>query len=119
MSLLDSILGQVGQNMDIAGIAGRLGIDPSVAEQAVSALAAAHPQPGDTVDAASDQTGIDSGTMTQVLEQLGGNAALGQLNQVMANHPQAAGLLNMLDRDGDGNPINDIVGMASGLFGKK
>ena len=27
--------------------------------------------------------------------------------------------VQMLDRDGDGNPLNDIVGMASGLFGRK
>jgi len=25
----------------------------------------------------------------------------------------------MLDKDGDGNPLNDIAGIASGLFGKK
>ena len=27
--------------------------------------------------------------------------------------------VQMLDRDGDGNPLNDIVGMASGLLGRK
>jgi hypothetical protein len=26
-------------------------------------------------------------------------------------------LLSQLDRDGDGNPINDVLGMAKGLFG--
>jgi hypothetical protein len=25
----------------------------------------------------------------------------------------------MLDRDGDGNPLNDVMGMAKGLFGSK
>lgn len=34
-----------------------------------------------------------------------------------AAHPQAAGILGMLDKDGDGNPLDDIAGMAKGLFG--
>lgn len=28
------------------------------------------------------------------------------------------GILESLDRDGDGNPLNDLAGMAEGLFGK-
>ena len=33
--------------------------------------------------------------------------------------PVGKGLLGMLDRDGDGNPLNDLAGIAAGLFGKK
>ncbi len=29
-----------------------------------------------------------------------------------------ANFASMIDRDGDGNPVNDILGMAKGLFGK-
>ena len=119
MSLLDSILGQVGQSTDIAGMAERLGLDPSLVEKAVSGLAAAHAQPGDTVDAAAEKTGIESGVLGAVLQQLGGPGALGSISEALANHPQAAGLFKMLDRDGDGSPVNDILGMASGLFGKR
>ncbi|MDE2403282.1 MAG: hypothetical protein KGM17_01015 [Sphingomonadales bacterium] len=118
MSLLDSILGQVGGNVDIAGIAAKVGIDPALAQQAVTALAGAQPQPGDTVATAAAQTGIDSGVMGQIAAQLGGESGLGQLNQMLQAHPQAAGLLNMLDRNGDGSPIDDVLGMAKGLFGK-
>jgi hypothetical protein len=28
-----------------------------------------------------------------------------------------SGITSMLDRDGDGNPVNDVLGMAKGLFG--
>jgi len=119
MSLLDSILGQVGQGGDIAGIAERLGLDRSLVEKAVSGLAAVHAQPGDTVDAAAAKTGIESGVLGAVLQQLGGAGALGSITDALASNPQAAGLLKMFDRDGDGNPVNDILGMASGLFGKK
>jgi hypothetical protein len=30
----------------------------------------------------------------------------------------AAGLLGLLDQDGDGNPLDDIMGMAGKLFGR-
>ena len=118
MGLLDGILGQVG-SIDIAGIAGKLGVDPAIAEKAVAALGQAHPQPGDTVAAASAKAGIDSGTLGQIVEQLGGEGMLAQVSQAMKDHPQATSILNMLDRDGDGNPLDDILGMASGLLGRK
>ncbi len=118
MSLLDSILGQVGQNVDIAGLASKVGIDPAMAEKAVAALGAAHPQPGDTVETAAAQTGIDSGTMGQIAEQLGGAGGLGKISEMISGNPQLAGIASMLDRDGDGNPLNDVLGMAKGLFGK-
>ncbi len=118
MSLFDSILGQLGQNVDIASIAGKVGIDPAMAEKAVAALGNAHAQPGDTVEAASAQTGLDAGKLGQIMEQLGGEGALGQLSDKLKDNPQLAGIASMLDRDGDGNPINDIMGMAKGLFGK-
>jgi hypothetical protein len=114
MSLLDSLLGQAGQNVDVAGIAGKLGIDPSIAAQAIAALGAAHSQPGDTVDTAANQTGIDSGTLTQVCQELGGSEGLGQLNQVMQDHPQAESLMNMFTSGEGGGALGGILGM----FGK-
>ena len=117
MSVLDSILGQVGGNLDIAGLAAKVGVDPALAQQAVTALASAQPQPGDTIATASAQTGIDSGVLGQIASQLGGEGALGQINQMLQEHPQAASLLSMLDRNGDGNPLDDVLGMAKGLFG--
>ncbi len=120
MSLFDTILGQVGQNTDIANMAAKIGIDPAMAEKAIAALASAHTQPGDTVEAAAEQTGLDTGTMNQVLEHLGGEGALGQVSQMMNDHPQImAGLTSMLDRDGDGSVLNDLAGMAKGFFGSK
>ena len=118
MGLLDSLLGQLGGNVDVAAIAAKVGIDPAVAQQAIGALGVAHGQEGDTVETAAAQTGIDSGTLTQVMETMGGTAVLGQLNQALQGHPQAASMVNMLDKDGDGNPINDVLGMAKGLFSR-
>jgi len=119
MSLLDSIIGQAGSQSAIRTIAEKLGVDPSIAETAVAALGKAHPEPGDTVQAASAKTGIDAGMLGQIVEQLGGETALGQISEQLRNNPQASGILDMLDRDGDGNPLDDIADIAGSLFGKR
>lgn len=121
MGLLDGILGQIGGgNVDVGTIAEKVGIDPSTAESAIAALGQAHGEPGDTVEAASQQTGLDADTLNQIVGHLGGEGALGQVAGALQSNPQIlSSISGMLDRDGDGNPINDILGMASGLFGKK
>ena len=118
MSLLNGILGQLESNVDIGNLAAKVGLDPALAEKAVAALGAAHPQPGDTVSTAAAQTGIDSSTLTQIVEHIGGEGALARFSQILAEHPQASGILGQLDRDGDGNPLNDVLGAAGSLFGK-
>ena len=113
MGLLDSILGQVGSPADVANLAAKVGIDPAMAEKAIAALGVAHHEPGDTA-----KTGLDAGTLSQIVEQIGGEGSLGRFADMLKDHPQAAGVLGKLDRDGDGNPLDDIADMARGLFGK-
>lgn len=117
MSLFDSILGQVAGNVDVANLANKVGLDPATAEQAIAALSKAHVQDGDTVAMAAARTGLDSSILSQVVSQIGGEGSLGQVAQMIAQNPQAAGLLGALNRDGDGNPLNDMAGLAKGLFG--
>ena len=52
------------------------------------------------------KTGLDAGVLNQIVEQIGGEGSLTQF-------------ASMIDRDGDGNIIDDITDIASGLFGKK
>jgi hypothetical protein len=119
MGLLDGILKQVSGSPDtIAELASKVGIDPGLAEKAVAALGASHPEPGDTVELAAGKTGLDFGKLTEIVGQLGGEGALGDIAGKMAGNSQLEGLAKMLDRDGDGNPLDDIAGMAKGLFGK-
>lgn len=105
MGLFDNILGKVSDHPEIANMAAKIGIDPKMAEQAVAALGAAHQQPGDTVQQAAAQTGLDPSVISQIVEHIGGEGSLGQFAQ-------------MLDQDGDGNPLDDLAGFASKLFGK-
>lgn len=127
--LLDSVLGNqaapVDQGNDVLGqIFGSKDVSRTVAGNA------------------SAQTGIDSSLLKQMLpilamavagylakqhsaEQGGGDAGLGGLlTGVLGNvlgggaqqaAPAAGGLGSLLDMDGDGNPLDDIIGMASKL----
>ena len=106
MSILDSILGQVTSNVDIANLATKVGISPEQAEAAVGALAKAHTEQGDTVEAASAATGLDSGILSQIVGHIGGEGSLGQF----------ASLLGA----GEGGGLMDkLSGLAGGLFGGK
>lgn len=53
------------------------------------------------------------------MKQLGGEDALGEIAGKLGGDSKFSAILGMLDRDGDGNPLDDIAGMAKGLFGKK
>ena len=105
MGILDGILGQITGNADVANLAAKVGLSPEHVESAVSALAKFHPAAGDTAEAAAAHTGLPLDKIQEVLGHIGGEGAL-------------AKYAGMLDRDGDGNPVNDIANMASGLFGK-
>lgn len=107
MSIFDAILkGIGGAPDDIANLASQVGIDPGLVEKAIAALGHAHQLEGDTVDAAAAATGLPKGTLNQIVEAIGGEGSLMEFAR-------------LLDRDGDGNPLDDIAGMAKGLFGKK
>jgi len=106
MSIFDNILGQVTDNPTVKNIAEKLGIDPADAAKAVAALGESHQEDGDTVELAAGKTGMDTGTLNQIKDAIGGEGSL-------------SSFAGMLDKDGDGNPLNDIAGMAGSLFGKK
>ena len=119
MGIFDSILGQAGQHADVGNLASKLGIDQDLAEKAIAALGQSHHEPGDTIAGAAAKTGIDSGLLGQIVEQIGGEGSLGQYAQMLQDNPQAASVFKWLDKDGDGNPLDDLAGMAKGLFGKQ
>ncbi|MDB5701232.1 MAG: hypothetical protein JWL66_1431 [Sphingomonadales bacterium] len=106
MGMLDGILGSLGSNPMIDNLAAKVGLTPEQVQSAVAALGAAHPQEGDTVQTAAASTGLSAETLQQIVGHLGGEGAL-------------ASVASMLDRDGDGSPVNDITSMIGGFFNKK
>lgn len=118
MSILDSILGQVGGADGLANLAAKVGLSPEHVESAVRALAKHHQMAGDTAEGAAAATGLPLDKMQELITQIGGEGALGKF-ATMLQQDGAGGILGALDRDGDGNPLNDLAGIAGGLFGKK
>ncbi|MEO5867344.1 MAG: hypothetical protein ABIS14_00630 [Sphingomonas sp.] len=122
MGMLDGLLGQISSNVDIKGLAEKVGISPDQAESAVAALGQAHTAPGDTVETAAEQTGLPQDTLQQIVGHIGGEGALGRFADLLNTQGGGEGMLGklggMLDRDGDGSPLNDVTGFAKGLFGK-
>lgn len=121
MGIFDSILGQVGQHADVDNLASKLGIAPEMAEKAIAALGQSHAEPGDTIAGAAAKTGMDQGMLGKIVEQIGGEGSLGEYAKSLQDNPMAKSAFKWLDRDGDGNPLNDLGGianMAKGLFGK-
>lgn len=118
MSMLDGILRNIGGAPDdVANLAEKVGIDPSMAEKAIAALGQSHQMEGDTVELASAKTGLDTGVLAQIVQHVGGEGSLTEFANAIKNDPSS--LMGILDQDGDGNPLDDIAGMAKGLFGKK
>jgi hypothetical protein len=106
MSILDGILKNIDAAPDdVVNLAAKIGIDPKMAEQAIAALGKTHQLDGDTVTLAAEKTGLSPEILSQIVAAIGGEGSLTQFASI-------------LDRDGDGNPINDVLGMAKGLFGK-
>lgn len=105
MGMLDGILGQLGGADKVGELAGQFGLSEQQVQMAMAALGKAHAEPGDTVASAAQSTGLSADTLQGIMGQIGGEGALGQI-------------AGMLDRDGDGNPVDDIMGMAGKLFGR-
>lgn len=118
MSMLNSILKNIGGAPDdVVNLAAKIGIDPALAEKAIAVLGQTHQMEGDTVELAAAKTGLDTGILSQIVQQIGGEGSLMEFANAIQKDPSS--FMSLLDRDGDGNPLDDIAGMASGLFGKK
>lgn len=96
MGILDGLLGQIGANVDIANMAAKVGISPEQAEQAVTALGLAHPEPGDTAEVAAANTGLSVDTLQQIIGHIGGEGSLASFANLMKQDGGAGGLLGGL-----------------------
>lgn len=106
MGLFDDLLSQVAGSADAKNLAAKVGLTPEQVERAAIALGQAHPQPGDTVAAAADRTGLPQDALGEIVHQLGGEGALGRFSHLI----EAKG----------GAGIGDMLGgLAGNLFGNR
>lgn len=110
MNILEGLLGQADD------IAAKLGLPADQAKSMLSGLTEQLQNGGD-VTKILGETASKFGVSPDALQSLTGGD--GPLAGLMAKFGGAGGLLGGLDKDGDGNPLNDIAGMAKGLFGGK
>ena len=103
MGMFDGLIGQVMQSHEVANLAARVGLSPEQVAAAVTALAEAHPQPGDTVGSAAQSTGLPTDKLQDIVTHLGGEGALGRFSAILGEQGGAGGLLG---------------GIASSMFGK-
>ena|SRR6185295_15327267 len=83
MGILDGILGQLGENSDVANLAAKVGLSPEHIEMAVKALAKFHPMEVDTAEGASAETGIPSDKLNEIIGHIGGEGALGRYASIL------------------------------------
>lgn len=104
----NDVLGQIFGSKDVSravaqNAAGRTGLDPTILKRMlpmVAMLAAGY----------FAKQGLSSG---QTAQAAGGDGLSGMLGKALGQRSQASGGLgSLLDLDGDGNPLDDIVGMA-------
>ncbi|MBN8850023.1 MULTISPECIES: hypothetical protein [unclassified Sphingomonas] len=109
MGLIDTILSQLGSNVDVANLAAKVGLSQDQVEQAIAALSHAHTQDGDTVDTAAETTGLPADTLQQIVGHIGGEGSLGQFAQMIG----AVG-----GEGGEGGAGGLLSGLAGKLFGR-
>ncbi|ARS26638.1 hypothetical protein [Sphingomonas sp. KC8] len=121
MGLLDGLLGQAG-NIDLDALASQVGMSPdelkTAGESLLGKLAGGGQDVAQAAMGTANETGLPLDKLQALLPALAAQFGDGGVEGLLAKFGGVEGIAGALDRDGDGNPVNDILGMAKGLFGK-
>jgi len=105
MGMFDNLMGNLG---GLEAIAQKVGLEPEQMQGLLNEIGAKIGRGETSVSALAEtaaEHGVSADALQQLLGQFGGpEAILGKLG-------------GFLDRDGDGNPLNELSGLAKGLFG--
>jgi hypothetical protein len=136
---VNELLGKIGGNDLVKSLGDKVGVGAEQAGTVAQDLLAHAKETGgnllDSAKAIAEKTGlpldkvegIAGGLTTTLTEKAGqlGESAQAMLGGLMGklNETPVGDMLKGLDKDGDGNPINDVTdaakSMLGGLFGKK
>ncbi|MEM8918643.1 MAG: hypothetical protein AAGE37_07260 [Pseudomonadota bacterium] len=126
MALLDNILNMMPDNVNLDSLSEKLGMSAEELKNGGEALFTKL-QDGSVdkmtaIKEAAAESGVDAEKLQGLLPAMAEKAGLDGEGGLMDKLTGEDGLLDkmggFLDRDGDGNPINDITDMAKGFFKK-
>ncbi len=126
MGMLDGILDMLPDNVNLDSVAEKIGMSSEELKTGGEALfTKLKDGKTDAVSAISEtaaETGIDAeklkGLLPEMASQFGADNEEGFLSKLGGDDGLLGKVSGFLDRDGDGNPINDITNMAKGFFKK-
>lgn len=136
---INDIVSKIGGNEMLKGLGDKVGLGAEQAQNVMADLLAKAQETGgnltEAAQAVAEKTGLPLDKVTGMAEGLTstlqekagalGETAQGLLGGVLGkiNESPLGDMVKGLDKDGDGNPLNDVADMAKnalgGLFGKK
>ncbi|MEH6789472.1 hypothetical protein [Parasphingorhabdus sp.] len=126
MSMLDKIMAMLPDNFTLDDIAEKAGMTTEEARRGGEALFARLREGGTdrmtAIREAAAEAGIDpeklKGLLPAMAEKAGLDGEGGLMDRLGGENGLLGKVTGYLDRDGDGNPINDLANMAKGFFRK-
>jgi len=126
MSMLEKIMDMLPENFTIEDIAEKAGMTADEARKGGEALLVKLRDGSidkmTAIKEAAAEAGVDAEKLKGLLPAMAEKAGLDGEGSLMKKLTGEDGLLDkvtgFLDRDGDGNPINDLTNMAKGFFKK-
>lgn len=96
MSLLESLLGEVSGITTVQNLASKVGLSPEEVGNAIAALGEAHAQKGDTVQAASQATGLPPDKLNEIVDHIGGEGSLGRFASLLEGEGGLSAILSRI-----------------------
>jgi len=111
---LGSLLGGGGVNAALGAGLGAAGASTDAGNQVLGQIFGSKEVSRTVAANAAASTGLDVGQLKALLPLLASVSA----GALASKGGLQGGLMDMLDQDGDGNPLNDIMGMAGKFLGR-
>ncbi len=126
MKLFDNLMNMLPENLKLDDLAQKVGLNvdelKTAGESLFTKLKDGSVDKATAIREAAAETGIDAeklkNLMPAMAEKLGLDGEGSLMDKLNGENGLLGKVTGMLDRDGDGNPLNDLTNMAKGFFKK-